>query len=101
MKKLLFPQPYLPYGSKGPAVMVLQLMLKLMGYNFDKLITDGDYGDETKTAVQLFQSDYNLEEDGDFGPDTRAIFFRETGIDVNEIPALVGETSIPDSKPKS
>ncbi len=91
---MLFPQPYLPIGSKGPAVIVLQLMLKALDLN-SGLIADGDYGEMTAGAIRQIQEDAGIEEDGNFGPDTRKAFLDEYGVDVNAIPDLSGETSVP------
>jgi len=87
MKKL-FPQPYLQSGSFGPAVVVLQAMLICLGYNSEKIVANGDYGEETKQGVIDFQKAVKLEPDGNFGPNTRAAFLDITGIDVNEIPKI-------------
>jgi peptidoglycan hydrolase-like protein with peptidoglycan-binding domain len=95
MSKLLFPQPYLPVGSKGPAVVVLQLLLLALGLN-PQILPDGDYGEETQAGVKKLQDSVGIETDGDFGPETRAKLLEETGVDVNIIPALDGETLIPD-----
>ncbi len=83
----LFPE-YLPPGSKGPAVMFLQLMLQAGGYNSEAIVADGDYGDETAEGVRQFQRQVDLDDDGAFGPDTRAKWLEKTGLDVNAIPAL-------------
>ena len=94
MNDKLFPQPYLQSGSKGPAVVVLQIMLFLLGYN-TKIIVDGDYGEETIIGVQKLQRIAGLEPDGHFGPDTRAAFLEMNHLDVNAIPSLEGETIAP------
>lgn len=93
MKKL-FPKPYLQSGSFGPAVVMLQVMLICLGYNSKKIIADGDYGEETKTGVMAFQKVVKLEEDGNFGPNTRAAFLEKTGIDVNKISKIKGKNAI-------
>lgn len=93
MKKL-FPQPYLQSGSFGPAVVFLQMLLVLLGYNDEKIIVDGDYGEQTKEGVILFQKEAKLEQDGNFGPDTREACLKITGIDVNEIPKIKGKHAI-------
>jgi len=86
----LFPQPYLQKGSKGPAVVLLQVMLFLLGYN-EAIIPDGDYGEETAKGVIAFQRGAGIDDDGHFGPATRQAFEEVTGLDVNEIPSLEGE----------
>ena len=92
----LFPQPYLNIGSRGPAVVVLQLMLLALRYN-PKIVPDGDYGEETAQAVRELQADFELEQDGNFGPNTRAAFRLATLVDVNLLEAslFVGDPVAP------
>ncbi len=91
---MLFPQPYMPPGSKGPAVIVLQLLLLALDYN-DDIVPNGEYDEPTVKAVRAFQDEWSLEADGCFGPDTRAKFLAVFGVDVNVIPDLNGETTVP------
>lgn len=92
----LFPE-YLNKGSKGPACVVLQLLLVALNLN-DNIVPDGDYGEQTAIGVRRFQTQNNLEEDGNFGPATRRTFLVVTGIDVNALDAelFIGETVTPE-----
>jgi peptidoglycan hydrolase-like protein with peptidoglycan-binding domain len=47
-------------GSKGVAVKVLQTALISLGYNLPRYGADGDYGNETETAVKAFQVAHSL-----------------------------------------
>ncbi|MES3032013.1 MAG: peptidoglycan-binding domain-containing protein [Patescibacteria group bacterium] len=93
MKKL-FPE-FLFQGSKGPAVVVLQLLLLALNEN-SKIIPDGDFGNETAKGVKKLQSRLGVDQDGCFGPKTREAFFWRTGIQINAIPVLDGETTVPE-----
>lgn len=92
----LYPQPYLPQGSQGPAVKFLQQLLIAGGYN-DAIIADGFYGAETAKGVQAFQRKALIDDDGNFGPDTRAKWLECHGLDVNKIPRSKGsrDTQLP------
>lgn len=61
-------RPTLRLGSMGSAVSELQAMLVLLGY-FDEPI-DGRYQAPTEAAVQAFQEDVGLSDDGIVGPAT-------------------------------
>lgn len=61
------PLPTLRKGSKGEHVERLQ---RLLGFVPDKV--DGDFGAETKAAVELFQKQRGLLADGVVGPQTWA-----------------------------
>lgn len=91
---MLFPRPYLPPGSKGPAVVVLQLMLKVAGFN-SAIYPDGEFGEQTAFAVRSFQESVGIEADGCFGPATRAAFHQHYGINVDTLSGLGGETTVP------
>lgn len=86
-KRMLFPE-FLPIGSQGAGVLIVQLLLKASGYN-SKIIADGDYGDETATGVKKLQEDLGVDPDGCFGPNTRKAYFEKTGINLNTIPSLI------------
>jgi len=62
--------PQLSKGDKGQAVKALQTLLKLRGYKLPNYGVDGDFGNETKTVVELFQKDKKLAVDGIVGPKT-------------------------------
>lgn len=91
--KKLFPE-FLNKGSKGPPVSLLQTLLLDRSIGTGALMVDGEYGDETARAVQELQEDLDVEPDGNFGPETREAMQRQTGFDINAIPAsvFVGET---------
>ena len=57
-------------GSKGADVIDLQTMLVKLGYGVGGCGIDGDYGRDTKAAVERFQSDHGLVVDGVAGPMT-------------------------------
>ena len=57
-------------GSKWPKVKILQELLMSLWYELPKFKADWDFGNELKTALTLFQEDYELENDGVFGPNT-------------------------------
>ena len=92
MGKKLFPE-FLNYGSQGPAVALLQCLLKDRELN-DKIIVDGDYGPETARGVRELQTQLGVEQDGHFGPETRRVFVEGGGLDANSLEAdlFVGET---------
>lgn len=54
-------------GSKGPVVRAVQEKLNLLGFHSQ---VDGDFGNETKRQVRLFQLDKGLKGDGIVGPVT-------------------------------
>ncbi len=58
-------------GSKGPQVVILQSILKRLGFFTYPTIT-GYFGDATRTAVLKFQKAYGIEQVGNVGPKTRA-----------------------------
>ena len=59
-------------GMKGDDVIALQNALMKLGFNLPRYGADGDYGNETITAVKAFQKKYNLTADGVAGPKTFA-----------------------------
>ncbi len=61
---------YLQYGNIGSDVQEIQQKLKDKGYEVSK--TDGKFGSLTKLAVEKFQKDNQLEQDGVIGPETYA-----------------------------
>lgn len=54
-------------GMTGDDVRELQRALIGLGYKLPKYGADGDYGNETRDAVVLFQRDQDLDDDGVFG----------------------------------
>lgn len=65
------PSGTLKKGSKGSGVKNLQKFLNWY-YPSWKLAVDGDFGDKTKTAVQIFQLTEGLTSDGIYGPKSYA-----------------------------
>ena len=61
----------LKYGSRGPAVQLLQLGLSRAGYG--ELKTDGIFGPATKNALVRFQQNMGLSADGVAGPVTQRV----------------------------
>ncbi|MBC1262362.1 N-acetylmuramoyl-L-alanine amidase [Synechococcus sp. BSF8S] len=59
----------LPFGLRGPAVLVLQKRLSELGFNPGPI--DGIFGDDTRSAVVAFQNSRQLLPDGVVGPITR------------------------------
>lgn len=49
-------------GSKGDSVVELQKRLNELGYSVGAI--DGDYGNKTKSAIEQFQADHNLDATG-------------------------------------
>jgi peptidoglycan hydrolase-like protein with peptidoglycan-binding domain len=88
----LFPE-YLNKGSRGPAVVVLQIILLARGYN-PQIIPDGEYGEQTALGVKQLQTDLRVDQDGHFGPATRAALLKESALDVNSLTSNLfqGET---------
>lgn len=59
-------------GDEGEDVKQMQSGLIQLGYDLGKWGADGDFGDATELAVRAFQSDFELEVDGEFGPKSLA-----------------------------
>ncbi len=57
----------LKVGSKGPSVKKLQQQLILKKYSLPKYGADGDFGNETQSAVKSFQRDAKILVDGIVG----------------------------------
>lgn len=62
------PVPTVRYGSKGPAVQLLQRELRAAGFNPGPV--DGDFGPRTRAAVIALQRARHLIVDGIVGPQT-------------------------------
>ena len=60
-------------GSKGVAVKALQTALISLGYNLPRYGADGDYGNETETAVKAFQTAHSLPVDGIWDEEDQAV----------------------------
>lgn len=61
----------LKIGSTGSEVVTLQTMLITCGYNCGKSGADGDFGNNTLTALRNFQKDAGIGIDGIYGPKTK------------------------------
>jgi len=65
--------PMLQPGSRGNAVLFLQMLLMhKWGYPLPRYGADGDFGEETRTALRTFQQERGLDADGVCGPETWA-----------------------------
>lgn len=62
--------PLLKNGSEGAAVKSMQQLLLAKGYKMPKYGADGDFGEETETALKAYQKANNLEVDGKCGAKT-------------------------------
>ena len=60
--------PILKKGAKGTSVLFLQQCLNHLGA---KLVEDGDFGKNTDKALKSCQEKYNLEVDGEYGPESK------------------------------
>jgi len=61
-------RPVIKHGSKGEWVSYLQNALN--GFGYGPLVVDGDFGNQTITAVKKFQQSLNLTADGVVGDQT-------------------------------
>lgn len=93
MIEKMFPV-YLNQDSHGPAVVILQIILKSGGFADPELVVNGDYGEFTVDAVKGLQKELGVEVDGNFGPMTRAAYLDKVGLDVNLLTKslFIGET---------
>ena len=66
-------EPILRTGSQGDEVKNLQSRLKTLGYYTGEI--DGQFGQETRTAVADFQKNNGLAADGLAGEETRKILY--------------------------
>ncbi len=75
-------QNYVLLGGKerpqGYAVQLLQKRLIELGYLSKDAKVDGDYGPNTKLAIQLFQQQMGLSTDGYAGVETQKLLFSES-----------------------
>jgi general secretion pathway protein A len=66
---------FLAKGKSGDAVVWLQNCLKDLGYYTGEMT--GIFASDTERAVQSFQKDHFLEEDGVLGPQTKIVLYQE------------------------
>lgn len=87
-------QNYVLLGGKerpqGYAVQLLQKRLIELGYLSKDSRVDGDYGPNTKLAVQLFQQQMGLSTDGYAGVETQKLLFSE-GAEPNRGTRVAGQ----------
>ncbi|MCQ4079911.1 protein kinase [Streptomyces sp. RB6PN25] len=60
------------YGDTGERVVEVQCILQARGYSVGSSGVDGNFGPDTRTAVERFQSDHHLTVDGQVGVNTWA-----------------------------
>lgn len=63
---------YLMKGDKGSEVKTMQENLIKLGYSCGKYGADGDFGNDTEAAVKAFQKANGLDDDGLYGPLSKA-----------------------------
>ncbi|MER7056093.1 MULTISPECIES: serine/threonine-protein kinase [unclassified Streptomyces] len=66
------------YGDTGQRVVQAQCMLTKRGYGVGRAGVDGQFGEDTVTAVKRFQRAKGLQVDGEVGPRTWAALRRTT-----------------------
>lgn len=64
--------PLLKKGSEGESVKALQILLLGYGHDLGFWGDDGEFGSCTERAVKEFQTEHDLEADGEVGPKTWA-----------------------------
>ena len=67
-------------GDKGRGVQAIQIALYDLGFSLSDYGADGDFGDETVTAVEAFQTANSLTVDGEIGPNTMTALDARFGI---------------------
>ncbi|MBQ8382143.1 MAG: peptidoglycan-binding protein, partial [Clostridia bacterium] len=67
-------------GNKGEEVRALQILLTGRGYDVGKAGADGEFGADTKTAVEAYQRDHGLSVDGIAGKDTITALLQKEGL---------------------
>ena len=63
-------------GMEGEDVKALQEALINLGYSCGSYGADGDFGDATEQAVEKFQRDNGLDDDGEYGPLSHAAMLK-------------------------
>ena len=70
-KMIKLPEPVLKKGSKGSEVILLQDILKILGYEIGT--SDGDFGSKTENGLKLLQSTHkNIAVTGIYDATTKA-----------------------------
>ena len=67
-------------GARGSDVEDIQKKLLDLGYDLPKYGADGQFGSETRDAVEEYQIDNNLSVDGIVGPETSSSLFGATSV---------------------
>ena len=67
-------------GMSGSDVRELQELLMQLGYDLPRYGADGDYGDETVSAVKAFQRQAGLTADGVYGAQTHTALMAATDV---------------------
>lgn len=63
---------FLQNGDCGEAVSTMQKMLIALGYSCGISGADGEFGNDTESALRQFQTKNGLEVDGQYGPESKA-----------------------------
>ena len=66
-------------GASGADVKAMQEMLLQLGYDLPQYGADGDFGSETRNALEAFQRDEGLEDDGKYDEKTHAALMNAVG----------------------
>lgn len=62
--------PVIRFGDRSETVKIMQVLLDHHGYSCGEYGADGIYGDDTKTALEYFQAEKDLDSDAVCGHDT-------------------------------
>ena len=81
----------LMHGDEGADVKTMQKLLLSLGYDLGKYGADGDFGDCTELAVNAFQRDYGLIEDGLLNPNELSILLNAAEARA-DAPTTAGQT---------
>jgi peptidoglycan hydrolase-like protein with peptidoglycan-binding domain len=73
-------------GDKGPEVTKIQAKLMSLGYELPVYGADGDYGDETMTAVENFQRDNKIAMSGVVNTETYNALFSSSAVVRSAVP---------------
>ena len=83
-------------GEKGTDVKAMQEFLLQLGYALPEYGADGDFGNETETALKKLQARAGVKQDGVYGSDThKALMDAVADHDVGKEPAEPDEPSEP------
>ena len=86
-------------GDSGTAIVELQKNLISLGYSVGPDGADGDFGNNTLSAVKQFQEDHGLDNDGEVGPMTKeAILKALKNIDKDQVYRVRAAWNKPDTQ---